>query len=572
MINRTRWAAIGAAIAVTVGGGVITVANATVSEGTRAVFVPNTPCRLFDMRPAPNQVGPRGTALTTNETYTQQVVGNNGNCSIPGDAVAVAMNVTAVDPTAPAFLTIWPADAEQPLASNLNYVAGAPPTPNKVDVKLSADGAIKLFNSNGNVFILADVVGYYADHNHDDRYYTKAQTDSAIAAIPAGAPGATGAPGAAGPAGPVGPVGATGIGVANLGFTSTVIADSPSLTLGSEASIQIGVDGLPVISYMGGSTLFVAHCSNPACTSATTTPVVTDDSGAGASLAIGSDGLPVISHRGPGFALRVIHCDDVACSSSTSHIVDDTAETVGVFSSITIGSDGLPIVAHENLTAKNLRVSHCDDVVCTSALTTVIDDPADLVGREPAITIGTDGLAIISHFDDTVKGLRITRCTTLTCNAATSTTVDDVADIVGQASSITIGSDGLPIVASRNASVKALRVSHCNDIACTSAVSTNVDSTGTLSGTTPDIAIGADGMAIATHSDNPEVHASHCSNLACTTATNVVATRAPAAGFGAALTIGADGMPVFAMFDVPLLALRVVHCSNVFCTPFFRRE
>jgi len=572
MINRTRWAAIGAAVAITIGGGAVTIANATVSEGTRAVFVPITPCRLFDMRPAPNQVGPRGTALTANETHTQPVVGNNGNCSIPGDAVAVAMNVTAVDPTAPAFLTIWPADADQPLASNLNYVAGAPPTPNKVDVKLSTDGAIKLYNSNGNVFILADVVGYYADHNHDDRYYTKAQTDSAIAAIPAGAPGASGATGPTGPAGPVGPIGATGIGVANLGFTSTVIADSPSITLGTEASIQIGVDGLPVISYTGGSTLFVAHCSNPACTSASTTPVVTDDSGAGTSLAIGSDALPVMSHRGPGFALRVIHCEDVACSSSTSHIVDDIAENVAVFSSITIGSDGLPIVAHENLTAKNLRVSHCNDVVCTSALTTIVDDPADLVGREPAITIGTDGFAIISHFDDTVKGLRITHCTTISCNAATSANVDDVADIVGQASSITIGSDGLPIVASRNASAKALRVSHCNDIPCTSAVSTNVDSTGNSPGFTPDVAIGADGMAIATHADNPDVHASHCSNLACTSATNVVATPASAGGFAATLTIGADGMPVFGMLDSTLFALRVVHCSNVFCTPFFRRE
>jgi hypothetical protein len=27
---------------------------------------------------------------------------------------------------------------------------------------------------------LADVVGYYADHNHDDRYYTKAQIDTSV--------------------------------------------------------------------------------------------------------------------------------------------------------------------------------------------------------------------------------------------------------------------------------------------------------------------------------------------------------------------------------------------------------
>src|SRR6476660_927594 len=64
-----------------------------------------------------------------------------------------------------------------PLASNVLWVPGSPPTPNKVDVKLSADGNINLFNLNGSVSVLADVVGYYADHNHDDRYYTKAQID-----------------------------------------------------------------------------------------------------------------------------------------------------------------------------------------------------------------------------------------------------------------------------------------------------------------------------------------------------------------------------------------------------------
>ena len=87
------------------------------------------------------------------------------------------MNVTAVGGTLGSFLTIWPSDvAPRPLASNLNWVPGSPPTPNKVDVKVSvADGKINLFNLAGIVFVLADVVGYYADHNFDDRYYTKAE-------------------------------------------------------------------------------------------------------------------------------------------------------------------------------------------------------------------------------------------------------------------------------------------------------------------------------------------------------------------------------------------------------------
>ncbi len=181
-VSRARWAAAGAAVAVSLGVGGVAITNATIGTGERAVFVPIAPCRLFDTRPAPIQVGPRADPLGPGETYTQTVRGLNGNCDIPADASAIAMNVTAVGGTAGSFLTIWPSDVTpRPTTSNLNWVPGSPPTPNKVDVKLSADGKINMFNLAGSVSVLGDVVGYYADHNHDDRYYTKTQADTQLA-------------------------------------------------------------------------------------------------------------------------------------------------------------------------------------------------------------------------------------------------------------------------------------------------------------------------------------------------------------------------------------------------------
>jgi hypothetical protein len=181
MFNRTRWSALGAAVAVTLAGGLaIPSAQATVSTGERLVYFPITPCRLLDTRPAPDTVGPRGTALAAHESYTQTVTGSNGNCTVPLDARAVALNVTVANGSANSYLTVWPADAAQPVASNLNWPAGSGPIPNKVDVGLSADGRISFYNNGGTVDVLADVVGYYADHNHDDRYYTKPQVDAAI--------------------------------------------------------------------------------------------------------------------------------------------------------------------------------------------------------------------------------------------------------------------------------------------------------------------------------------------------------------------------------------------------------
>jgi hypothetical protein len=128
-----------------------------------STFVPITPCRLFDFRAGANNVGPKNTPLGTKVAYTQPVVGTNGRCSIPADAVGVAMNVTIVSPSAQSNLRVYPADAALPATSNLNWLPGQSPTPNKVDVKLSADGKIKLYNHAGTVDVLGDVVGYYSN-------------------------------------------------------------------------------------------------------------------------------------------------------------------------------------------------------------------------------------------------------------------------------------------------------------------------------------------------------------------------------------------------------------------------
>ena len=126
-------------------------------------YVPVTPCRLFDLRPAPDNVGPRTSPLGPGETFTTQVTGSNGNCvGIPADATAVAMNVTVLNGTASSFLALFPADeVDVPVVSNLNWTPPQAPTPNKVDVKLSPDGKVKVFNKFGTVDVIADVAGYY---------------------------------------------------------------------------------------------------------------------------------------------------------------------------------------------------------------------------------------------------------------------------------------------------------------------------------------------------------------------------------------------------------------------------
>ena len=179
---RTRWSALGAAIAITAGGGGLLGASAA-GTGSTSTFTAIAPCRILDTR-ASSSVGGRTVPIGPAETYSITTFGTNGNCTLPATFTALALNVTVADPTAASYLTVFPAGGSVPTASNLNFVGNQAPVPNAVTVAVANDGRISFYNNGGNVNVIADVVGYYAGHDHDDRYYTKAQVDAAIDAIP----------------------------------------------------------------------------------------------------------------------------------------------------------------------------------------------------------------------------------------------------------------------------------------------------------------------------------------------------------------------------------------------------
>lgn len=174
---RTRWAAIGAAVAVTLGAGGIGIVRATSPAGAVA-YVPITPCRLIDTRSS-STVGTRVGPLGPTEAATFESYGTVGECTqVPAGATGLSLNVTATNATSPTFLTIYPNDQTRPRASSLNPVPGAPATPNAVITDLSPGGRFAIYNFAGTVDVIVDINGYFVDHDHDDRYYTEAEIDT----------------------------------------------------------------------------------------------------------------------------------------------------------------------------------------------------------------------------------------------------------------------------------------------------------------------------------------------------------------------------------------------------------
>ena len=114
------------------------------------------PARLFDTRNGSGGVpmAKRGPGSTLHFSVT-------GKGGVPATGVtAVVLNVTATEPTAASFLTVFPDDVSRPVASNLNVVPGQT-VPNLVVVRVPASGVIDFYNDAGSTHLLADVVGYY---------------------------------------------------------------------------------------------------------------------------------------------------------------------------------------------------------------------------------------------------------------------------------------------------------------------------------------------------------------------------------------------------------------------------
>ncbi len=121
-------------------------------------FVPVTPSRILDTRAA---VGIATTTPVGSQQEIQLTVAGVAGVPAASGVTAVALNLTATAPTAPGWVTAWPATSAQPLTvSTLNFAAGET-VPNLAIVPIGTDGKIKLFNSAGSTHLIADVFGYF---------------------------------------------------------------------------------------------------------------------------------------------------------------------------------------------------------------------------------------------------------------------------------------------------------------------------------------------------------------------------------------------------------------------------
>jgi hypothetical protein len=335
------------------------------------------------------------------------------------------------------------------------------------------------------------------------------------------------------------------------------------------------------------------HCSDERCSTATTTVVHPD--GKSPSITIGTDGLALISYFDASNAtLAAAHCSNASCTSAVNGTLDGHAHS-GDVSSIALVDYGWPLVLyrdalyHLQAVVIFLDWDSAGNVVAVHGQNVPVDAAQQATGSVSiATTPSGHGLAVYGSS----AGLRAGICYQLACGVFV--TVDASGQPVNP--SVTIGVDGLGLIAYKELISGMIKVAHCSDSDCIPATTTTLGTdAGTDQGPYPaeiptSVTIGSDGLGLVTTTDRIW----HCADVACSQATVLdlsgSVSRIDPSGRnarpigGTFATIGIDGLPLVAWparvehtegpiprpYDVD--ALLVTHCANAFCAPYFWRR
>ena len=254
---------------------------------------------------------------------------------------------------------------------------------------------------------------------------------------------------------------------------------------------------------------------------------------------------------------------------ATIHTVDTGG--VGQHASVAYGTDGLPLISYYDQANGDLKVAHCLDVACAASTTHTIDSVGN-VGQDTSLAIGADGRGIISYRDVTNARLKVAHCNDAACSGATVTTLTNVGP-AGAGTDIAIVG-GVPTIAFRDGSV--LRVARCVDVICSDA--TAVSHPG--GGNNPTITTGGDGLPLVAHDNGGRIFLGHCNDPGCTSASfiNLFFSAPDPEGailvftyFEPSLTTAPDGRGVLTFIKLTETAVQrffevgVVRCANAAC-------
>jgi hypothetical protein len=489
-ISRSRWAAIGAAVAITLGAGGLVGVNAA---GNASSLVPINPVRILDTRSS-DRVGSLDVAGAS-DPYRLKVAGVSG---IPSTGVTgVSLNVTAVDTKSNdygGFVTVYPCastSSTRPDVSNLNFRSGQT-LANSVTVPVSDDGYI-CFYVYGTAHLLADANGYYTESalggtvdaytkaESDARYitevdaYTKAESDVKYAALgendivesvildrnetsfystPALDLSSAGLP-------------VLAVARKSVASTNPIFSDGLEMKMvfcadiscsgDTNTIIDFGLPGaalpelkltsgdVPIVTFATADGNFLTQCSTSDCSGGLSSPITLSDQAVAAHLQLDSNDLAGIAWVDESDNLQFTKCENVDCSSRQSNTVATGAESSNSDSmALAIPSSGNPILAYAaGVDYLEVRLIFCNDAFCAGGDESVVTIDADALPENGLdLALNASGLPVVTYMDSDQK-ISIFICQNADCSDNASTT----SIVSGERPTIAIDASGIAHIA-----------------------------------------------------------------------------------------------------------------------------
>ena len=199
-------------------------------------------------------------------------------------------------------------------------------------------------------------------------------------------------------------------------------------------------------------------------------------------------------------------------------------------------------------------------------------DNTAFVGSFTSLVLDASGNPVISYWDATNSALKLTHCNDPACTGSdeSTETVDNTAD-VGQYTSLVLDASGNPVISHYDLTNSALKLTHCNDPDCTGSDESTetVDNTADV-GQYTSLVLDASGNPVISHYDftNSALKLTHCNDPDCTGSDESTETVDNTADVGqyTSLVLDASGNPVISYWDVTSTALKLTHCNDPDCT------
>lgn len=230
-------------------------------------------------------------------------------------------------------------------------------------------------------------------------------------------------------------------------------------------SMALRADGRAFIAYydLSNSVLRAFDCANVNCSSGAVRTISSIPSGT--ALAIRSDGRPLIAvggNAGAGTLLRLVDCNDAACTSWTTRALGSVS---AAFPALAIRPDGRPLLASAGV-GQQLTTYDCADILCTTHVRTFL---AASPSAALSLKLRANGFAMIANgrsIAADASDLRVFDCANSGCSAGSSRTVVGGGDF-GTTVALALRGDGRPVLAFYDALNGDLRLRVCANPECT---------------------------------------------------------------------------------------------------------